>query len=159
MNGDCSTGTITESWSFAYDGDGTRTGQVYTNIGTGSTLTTMYFMGGAYETTDDTSTVTVKKYYAIAGMTVALNDGNGMKYLLTDHLGSVVAVTDASDSVLSQQRYLPFGQVRRDVGNISLTDFGYTGQRTNSYIKLDDYRLQATVKKKLHPCSQRRTNA
>jgi hypothetical protein len=76
MNGDCATGTITESWSFSYDGDGTRTGQVYTNIGSGSTLTTLYFMGGAYETTVETSTV--KKYYAIAGMTVAVNDGSGL---------------------------------------------------------------------------------
>jgi RHS repeat-associated protein len=41
----------------------------------------------------------------------------------------VVAVTDASGSVLSQQRYLPFGGVRADVGNITQTDFGYTGQR------------------------------
>ncbi len=128
MNGDCVTGTITESWSFSYDGDGNRTGQVYTNIGTGSTLTTLYFMGGAYETTVETSVV--KKYYAIAGMTVAMNDGSSLKYLLTDHLGSVVAITDASGSVLSQQRYLPFGQVRTDVGNITQTDFGYTGQRS-----------------------------
>jgi len=59
-----------------------------------------------------------------------------MQYLLTDHceapwkgLGSVVAITDASGNVLSQQRYLPFGQVRTDVGNITQTDFGYTGQR------------------------------
>jgi RHS repeat-associated protein len=29
--------------------------------------------------------------------------------------------------------------VRTDVGNITQTDFGYTGQRANSYIKLDDY--------------------
>jgi RHS repeat-associated protein len=137
MSGDCITGTITESWSFSYDGDGTRMGQVYTNIGTGSTLTTLYFMGGAYETTLETNKVT--KYYAIAGMTLAMNDGSSMQYLLTDHLGSVVAVTDASGSVLSQQRYLPFGQVRTDVGSITQTDFGYTGQRANSYIKLEDY--------------------
>jgi RHS repeat-associated protein len=84
-------------------------------------------MGGAYETTVETSTV--KKYYAIAGMTVAVNDGSSMKYLLTDHLGSVVAITDASGGLLNQQRYLPFGGVRADVGNISQTDFGYTGQR------------------------------
>jgi hypothetical protein len=90
MSGDCATGTITESWSFSYDGDGTRTGQVYTNIGTGSTLTTLYFMGGAYETTVETGTE--KKYYSIAGQTIAMNDGTGMKYLLTDHLGSVVAI-------------------------------------------------------------------
>ena len=50
--------------------DGTRTGQVYTNIGTGSTLTTLYFMGGAYEITVETGAI--KKYYAIAGMTAAM---------------------------------------------------------------------------------------
>ena len=69
-------------------------------------------MGGAYETTLETSEVT--KYYAIAGMTIAMNDGIGMKYLLTDHLGSVIAITNSSGSVLSQQRYLPFGQVRTE---------------------------------------------
>jgi len=65
-----------------------------------------------------------------------LNDGSGLKYLLTDQLGSVVAVTDNSGSLLSQQRYLPFGGVRTDVGNITQTDFAFreahlwcTGQR------------------------------
>ncbi|MBI4733108.1 MAG: RHS repeat-associated core domain-containing protein [Chloroflexi bacterium] len=59
--------------------------------------------------------------------------------MLTDHLGSIVAVTDSSGAVLSQTRYLPFGLVRDDVGSISQTDLGYTGQRDNSYIKLYDY--------------------
>jgi hypothetical protein len=54
--------------------------------------TTLDYIGGAYETTVETSVV--KKYYAIAGMTVAVThcllqqgqaDGNSMKYLLTDH--------------------------------------------------------------------------
>jgi hypothetical protein len=27
----------------------------------------------------------VKKYYVIGGMTIAMNDGTGLKYLLTDH--------------------------------------------------------------------------
>jgi RHS repeat-associated protein len=58
-----------------------------------------------------------------------LDDGTGLKYFLTDHLGSVVAVTDAGGSLLSQQRYLPFGGVRTDVGTITQTDFGYTFQR------------------------------
>ena len=35
----------------------------------------------------------VKKYYSIAGMTVAMSDNGGMKYLLTDQPGSVVAIT------------------------------------------------------------------
>jgi RHS repeat-associated protein len=68
-----------------------------------------------------------------------MRDESGLKYFLTDHLGSIVAVTDESGEVISEQRYLPFGQVREDVGNITQTDFSYTGQRANSYIKLLDY--------------------
>jgi RHS repeat-associated protein len=42
-------------------------------------------------------------------------------------------VTDGTGALISQQRYLPFGQVRTDLGSITQTDFGYTSQR-----KLDD---------------------
>ncbi len=38
----------------------------------------------------------------------------------------VVAITDDSGNLLTEQRYLPFGQVREDVGKFSQTDFGYT---------------------------------
>jgi RHS repeat-associated protein len=100
---------------------------VYTD-GT-STLTTYYFFGGAYEVQDDGTNTTTRVYYAFAGMTIAMNDGTGLKYFLTDHLGSVVAVTDDSGAMLSEQRYTPFGEVRTDVGSITQTDFGYTGQR------------------------------
>jgi RHS repeat-associated protein len=65
----------------------------------------------------------------LAGQLVAMNDGSGLQYFLTDHLGSVVAVTDASGTLIAQQRYLPFGGERTDVGTISQTDYGYTGQR------------------------------
>jgi RHS repeat-associated protein len=69
------------------------------------------------------------KYYSFGGQTI-MRDGNGdLQYFLTDHLGSVVAVTDSDGTLTSQQRYLPFGQVREDVGTIAQTDFGYTGQR------------------------------
>jgi uncharacterized membrane-anchored protein YitT (DUF2179 family) len=80
-------------------------------------------MGGAYEVTGST----IRKYYSFAGMMVAMRDADGIKYLLTDHLGSMVAITDASGTLISEQRYLPFGQVREDVGTIAQTDFGYTG--------------------------------
>jgi RHS repeat-associated protein len=77
-------------------------------------------------------------------MTVAVNDGSGLQYLLTDHLGSVVAITNASGTLTSQQRYLPFGQVRTDVppipnSPITQTDFGYTGQRNLDSLGLMDY--------------------
>jgi RHS repeat-associated protein len=68
-----------------------------------------------------------------------MNDGSGLKYFLTDHLGSIVAVTNASGTLVSQQRYLPFGEVRTDVGSITQTDFGYTGQRAVEGLGLLDY--------------------
>jgi RHS repeat-associated protein len=125
--GDCATGTILESWSFAYDGDGNRvTTAHFTGTQGTPDSTTSYFMGGAYEVKDGAA----KKYYSIAGMMVATQDASGLQYLLTDHLGSVVAVTNSSGTLTSQQRYLPFGGARSIPNSPILgTDFGYTGQR------------------------------
>lgn len=87
-------------------------------------------MGGQFEVKDGAT----KKYYSIAGMMVAMNDGTGLQYLLTDHLGSTLAVTNQSGTLTSQQRYLPFGAARTIPNSPILgTDFTYTGQR-----KLDD---------------------
>jgi RHS repeat-associated protein len=99
---------------------------------------TANFMGGAYEVTGST----IRKYYSFAGMMVAMRDSTGLKFLLTDHLGSMVAITDVSGSLISEQRYLPFGQVREDVGTITATDFGYTGQRSLPEMGLMDYRAR-----------------
>jgi RHS repeat-associated protein len=140
MDGDCATGTILESWLFSYDGDGNRVAQLYTDLSTSSTLTTLYYFGGAYETTLETGAV--RKYYSFAGQTIAMRDDDGLKYFLTDHLGSIVAVTDESGEVLSQQRYLPFGQMREDVGSIAQTDFSYTGQRSLPEMGLMDYKAR-----------------
>ena len=80
------------------------------------------------------SEIMTKVYYAIAGQTVAVRtmtgETNTLNYLLTDPLGSVVAVTDEDGALVSEQRYLPFGQVRSDVGSVTETDFGYTGRGT-----------------------------
>ncbi|HUI87939.1 MAG TPA: RHS repeat-associated core domain-containing protein [Anaerolineales bacterium] len=97
-------------------------------------------MGGLHEVTGTIA----RKYYSIASMTIAVNDGTGLTYLLTDQLGSVVAVANSDGSLASQQRYMPFGQVRTDVTSPNpqsgYTDFSYTGQRSNSYINLIDYK-------------------
>ncbi len=55
-----------------YDRDVVKMMQVYDN-GT-TTLTTRYYMGGAYEFTSDGTTETVKKYYSIAGINVFIQD-------------------------------------------------------------------------------------
>jgi uncharacterized protein RhaS with RHS repeats len=82
---------------------------------------------------DNGTSTTTRVYYAFAGMAVAVRtiiDSNStLVYFLTDHLGSIVALTDANGALVSEQRYLPFGQVRTDMGLVTQTDFGYTGQR------------------------------
>jgi RHS repeat-associated protein len=144
LEGTCQTPLKTDlQWDFAYDGDGNRMKQVVSAFDpdtqeiTGVSVTS-YFMGGLYEETDGTATV----YYAAAGMTVAMSDANGLKYLLKDHLGSVVAVTDVEGTLLSQQRYLPFGQIRTDVGLVTQTDFAFTGQRAIGGLGLMDYKAR-----------------
>ncbi|NWF91120.1 MAG: hypothetical protein HXY50_16865, partial [Ignavibacteriaceae bacterium] len=67
MNGNCETFTVIESWSYAYDGDGVRVAEAYF-VGTTLTSTKSYYFGGAYETHSDGA---IRKYYSIAGQTVA----------------------------------------------------------------------------------------
>ncbi len=140
INGLCSNpgAEILEVWAFAYDGDGTRVSTAhYTGLNPTPDSISAYYMGGAYEVTGGA----VRKYYAFAGQTIAMRDGTGLQYLLTDHLGSVVAVTNANGTLTSQQRYLPFGQVRTDLNPpyITQTDFTYTGQRNLPDTGLMDY--------------------
>jgi len=127
MSGDCASNAV-QSWNFAYDGDGVRT-MTSTNLYDGITplpaTVTSYYFGGAYEMTG----TSVKKYYSFAGQTIAMRDSAGINYFLTDHLGSIIAVTDSAGTLINQQRYLPFGGERTNIGNITQTDFGYTGQR------------------------------
>ena len=49
-------------------------------------------------------------------------------YILKDHLGSASVVTDASGTILSEQRYYPYGETRLTTGTI-YTDKLFTWQR------------------------------
>jgi RHS repeat-associated protein len=121
-------GNYATKWDFTYDGDGTRTATLTTPYVNGQPQTpslTRYYFGGALETSGSS----VKKYYSFAGQTIAMKDSTGLKYFLTDHLGSIIGIIDSTTGTLTQQRYLPFGAPRTDVGSITQTDFGYTGQR------------------------------
>lgn len=130
-------------------------GQLVTD---GTTATqTRFFMGGAYESTSDTplatlggaplcsvgTTEAVRKYYAIAGQTFAMSDNGVIKYLLTDHLGSTVAITDAAGTMLSETRYMPFCESRADVGLLTGTDKTFTSQRDMPGTGLMDYHARA----------------
>jgi RHS repeat-associated protein len=115
-------------------------GSVAATTGSNGTLTSQQ----RYPSTGSGQAGTAIKYYSFAGQTVAMRDGDGLQYLLTDHLGSVVAITDASGTLTSQQRFLPFGQARTDIGAISQTDLGYTGQRSldDAMGRLMDYKAR-----------------
>ncbi len=124
-----------ETWTFAYDGDGNRIRQVNPD-GT----STLFLAGGLFEVTLNAAgqQTAVKRYYSVGGQTIALRDAGGTLYLLTDHLGSVLAVLDASGAVVGEQRYRPFGQPRLMPG-ITQTDRGFTGQQDLSAAGLQDF--------------------
>jgi len=144
VSGNCGAhGDTLKAWAFTYDGDGNRVKQIYTDIS--STLTTYYFMGGSYEVQVAGSTETVRQYYSIAGMAIGMREGETVNDFLTDHLGSVVGVTNSSGALISEVRYLPFGEIRTDVGStggITQTDFGYTFQRALPDLGLLDYKAR-----------------
>ena len=54
----------------------------------------------------------------------------------------MVATVNDSGVLENEQRYLPFGQIRTDIGLITQTDFGYTGQRNSGYTGLMDYKAR-----------------
>ena len=95
----------------------------------------------------------IRKYYAFAGATFAMRTCTGgtcsaPNYFLTDQLGSVDVVLDNAGTVLSQQRYLPFGGVRTISGtnvpnpNVPSTDLSYTSQRAIADTGLMDYKAR-----------------
>jgi len=79
----------------------------------------------------------VTKYYTLGNQKVAMRQGAAVYYLHGDHLGSTSLTTDASGAIVSEVRYLPYGETRW--GNSGPTDFGFTGQRNEAGFGLMDY--------------------
>jgi RHS repeat-associated protein len=123
----------TDTWTFIYDGAGNRVKQINPDG-----KISLFLGGGIYTVVDASGNPEVTKYYSVAGQRVAMRTGSTTSYLLTDHLGSVSGVLDASGALASEQRYLPFGGERPSEG-ITETDFGYTGQRNLAAAGLMDY--------------------
>jgi YD repeat-containing protein len=110
----------TETWSFTYDGDGNKVKQINPD----GTVSLVLF--GGLVTTEETR---VSEYFLIAGSVVAYRNPDGLFYMVTDHLGSVIGVPDASGTLLESTRYLPFGGTRGQTC-VQGTDLSFTGQRT-----------------------------
>jgi len=77
----------------------------------------------------------VTKYYAFNGQRVAMREGDVVYYLHGDHLGSTSVASSDSGVLHSRQGYYPYGEMRYVTGELP-TEFGFTGQRNDSYIKL-----------------------
>ena len=110
-----------QTTQFIYDGDGNLVKKVKPD-----NSKTIYVLG-IYEV-DKTSGGTVtqtRTYYPAAG---AMRINSTLYYVLKDHLGSASVVTDASGTILGEQRYYPFGETRLTTGTI-YTDKLFTGQR------------------------------
>ena len=93
-------------------------------------------MGNVRDWTEaSVSTVQVTRYYAFNGQRVAMREGDVVYYLHGDHLGSTSVASSDSGVLHSRQGYTPYGEVRYVTGELP-TEFGFTGQRNDSYIKL-----------------------
>jgi len=58
-----------------------------------------------------------------------------VQYLVGDHLGTTSLVLNANGTVHSEARHYPYGEERWSSGTLP-TDYRFTGQRNDSYIKL-----------------------
>jgi RHS repeat-associated protein len=115
---------------FTYNGDGQRVKSVENG-------TTKVYIGNYLEW--NASTSTMKKYYYAGSTRVAMREGNVEPlFLLGDHLGSTNKVAFYNGTFRGEQRYKAWGETRFVSGDIP-TDFHFTGQREDSYIKLYDY--------------------
>jgi RHS repeat-associated protein len=87
--------------------------------------------GNAGAAQSQAGTPRVTKYYYHGGKRVAMRVAHDLYYLHGDHLGSTHLTTDKDGGLVSEQRYLPYGEVRWEAGT-SPTDFGFTGQRAEA---------------------------
>ena len=117
------------TWQVLYTSTLPVTAALYFNASLytpGSTLKEIRFVSGS------TGAPSVNRtYYTFGGARVAMRDGAGaaLVYLHGDHLGSASLATSVTGTVVSQQRYAPYGEVRWSSGSAMPTDFTFTSQR------------------------------
>jgi len=125
--------------NFQYDTDGMLVSQ--SSVQSGVTTTTQYLAGGLAELVTSGGTSTWKNYLPVptgpaAVVTQTGTQADTIEYLQKDNLGSIVAVTNSSGSVIQQYVYDTVGK-RSTTFTASgysgiLTDLGYT-----SHVQID----------------------
>ncbi len=122
--------------TLTYDGDGKRVKAVQGG-------TTTAFVGGYFEWSGSTSTIV--KYYQAGGQTAAMRTGSGsgtsgLRFSLSDHLGSTMLTINADLSGRADQLYKPWGESRYASGALG-TKYTYTGQYSYATPSANDFGL------------------
>ncbi len=121
--------TITQSglsWSATYNGDGARLKQTVNSMDTSYTLDLATPLVQVLVQQDAGS----KTAYLYGVRRVGEQQPSGWAYHLTDALGSVRQLADASAQVALAQGYMPYGEGLWSLGNGS-SAYGYTGEDWN----------------------------
>jgi RHS repeat-associated protein len=71
------------------------------------------------------------QHFFIGDARFAFRYNNSLRYLVSDHLGSVIASNFTFFNDVKFRRYLPFGDVRGSATDVP-TPYGYTGQRRDT---------------------------
>jgi RHS repeat-associated protein len=105
-----------QSTSFLYDGDGIRVAKIENG------RKTVYV--GIYE--KDLVSGKITKYLSFGGKNVVFKDNNGLKYIVSDHLGSTRTTISNTGTRLTDAKYYPYGLPRTPTS--LLPSRQYTGQ-------------------------------
>lgn len=89
---------------------------------------------GLRPTTTGAGTPTWVKYYAIAGVPIAMRTGTGLSWLIRNQQGTVVATVADGTTTVTRNRYLPYGTIRGT--DQTATDRGWIGQTEDPAIGL-----------------------
>jgi RHS repeat-associated protein len=99
-----------------------------------------HYMNDGWVAFDDVSLGEVtRKYYYFGGQRVAMRRNGVLQYILGDHLGTTSLVLDDQGNRIAESRHLPYGEERWswvDGGGDFPTEYRFTGQREDGYIKL-----------------------
>lgn len=87
--------------------------------------------------------ILVPESFAIIGGRVICNNGSWQtNYYITDHLGSVRAVTDASGNVLAEFDYTPYGKLLSATDNTAGgTDYLFTGKERQEKLGMGELQI------------------
>ena len=119
--------SVNGTTTYSYNGLGDRLSQTVNGIPTNYTLD---LNTGLTQVLDDGT-----NSYTYGQGRISQQSGNTVEYFLSDALGSVRQLTDSSTAITFAQNYDPYGVATQTSGT-SQTDYGFTGESYDTYIKL-----------------------